>query len=41
MQIIVAMHKSQHIDPPILHGRQLDDNWLRAYKRSVIADNGK
>jgi hypothetical protein len=29
MQIIVALHKPQHIDPPLFHGRQLDDAlWL-------------
>ena len=29
MQIIVAIHQPQHIDPPIFHGRQLDDAfWL-------------
>jgi hypothetical protein len=24
MQIVVAMHTPSHVDPPILHGRQLD-----------------
>ena len=25
MQIVVAIHKPEHIDPPIFPGRQLDD----------------